>query len=251
MTRIKKLHTPCKDCCFADYEDNTQKSCLLGLVDLYRDTEHIEIIEAYDNDKEFYIINGKKCAGYREQKYFNSRQMQDSSMPEKIAYVKDRLKLKYLAIINCKNRTPKELLTVLEKIKQAEVKPEMVMLVISNDSNFSANDYYKDGLYKSQINCKWKIKGLADSDQDLITTAHQSINIGAEGCNFVLCVDTDYSKVDEIINTANDIVYKQFKRFIVISNESKDTIIFNKFVYQAALFAQSDIITDYGNYTIL
>jgi len=247
-SNIKGMHSPCKNCVFAKYEGITQTDCRLGLIDRYKQTDFIDILEAYDEEKEFYIINGKKCAGYREQNYFESRKLQDTSIEEKTKYIQNTLKLKYLAIIDCKNRTPEQLYDILTEMSKANVKPHMIMVVIANGCQFSFNDFYKQGIYKSGLGCKWKIKGVAHKDQDLITTAHQSINIGAENCNFVLCVGEDTSKLNDIINKADSMVYGEFKSFSVISNSSKETIIFNKFVYVSALQANHDIITNYEDY---
>ena len=62
MSTINAVHTPCKNCVFAIYDNITQTNCALHYLDIYRDKD-IEILEAYDNDKEFYIINNKKCIG--------------------------------------------------------------------------------------------------------------------------------------------------------------------------------------------
>jgi len=246
MSTINKVHTPCKKCSFAKYEENTQTGCFLDLLDKYRLVD-VEVLEAYDNDKEFYIINGKKCAGYREQNYFDNRDMEEATMEEKVALIKSKLRMKYLAIIDCLNRTPEELLSVVLELKKAKVKPDTVMVIIKEDGSYSYSDYYKS-LYKSEIGTKWKIKGNLYQEQDFITTIHQVVNLGAESCNFVLCVGADSSKVNEVVEHANDLVYEKFEAFCVVSNESKQTILFNQYVYKAAIASNGDIITDYKEY---
>lgn len=247
---INKIHTPCKKCVFADYTENTQTGCFLGLIDNYRHTDFIEIIEAYDREKEFFIVSGKKCFGYKEQKYFDSRDMQNSSIEEKVAYMKKISRMKYIAIVDCLDRTPDELLEVVAEIKKADVLPDTILVVILEGGDYPYSEYFK-ALNKSNIGTKWKIKGNLYKEQDFFTTVHQTINLGAEQCNFILSVGKNYNKVKEIIDHANDLVYNEYKTFSVISNESKDTIIFNKYVYQAALVANGDIITDYQEYIII
>lgn len=51
-----QYETACKNCLFAKYEDNTQTGCVAGRVKKYQD-DHM-IIEAYDDDKEFFVIKG-------------------------------------------------------------------------------------------------------------------------------------------------------------------------------------------------
>lgn len=59
MTQIPALHTSCKSCCFAIYEDDTQVGCD-AFVDLSK------AIEAYDDEAKFYIIPDQKCLYYRQ-----------------------------------------------------------------------------------------------------------------------------------------------------------------------------------------
>ena len=47
--------TSCKDCKFAIYEGKTQTGCEAGRAEIYM--EKGMALEAYDKDKEFYVIN--------------------------------------------------------------------------------------------------------------------------------------------------------------------------------------------------
>jgi hypothetical protein len=55
---IKAIHTPCKNCVFAKYDGKTQTDCHLDMTTKFS-SKGIEIIKAYDEEKEFDIINGK------------------------------------------------------------------------------------------------------------------------------------------------------------------------------------------------
>lgn len=220
----------------------------MGLIEKYQEQE-IEILEAYDEEKEFYIVNNKKCFAYKEPNYFKSRNMGDSSLEDKIKYVSNIMQMSYLAAIDCRNRTPEELQQIIhEDLLSSKVKPKAIMCVIGETRAKHSTEYYK---VLSNSGCKWKLKLLSCEEQDHITTVHQSINAGAERCGFVLSVGENKDKIKEIIELANDIVYKRFSSFSVISNESKETILFNVQLYKVSLFAQRDIITDYERYTIV
>jgi hypothetical protein len=62
----KHLTTSCKDCVFAQYDGNTQTGCAADRLDLFRDQGYI--IEAYDEEKEFYVIDCF-CNYYRTPKW--------------------------------------------------------------------------------------------------------------------------------------------------------------------------------------
>lgn len=53
---LKLIHTSCMNCVFAEYNGITQVDCNANKLDMYED-----VISAYNEEKEFFIINGKKC----------------------------------------------------------------------------------------------------------------------------------------------------------------------------------------------
>lgn len=61
---MNEIYTSCKDCCFTICEDGTQTGCDLDKLDTFK-----EVIEAYDDDGEFYIIKDEVCSYRREQKW--------------------------------------------------------------------------------------------------------------------------------------------------------------------------------------
>ena len=76
--QIARLHTSCKDCIFIRYgacgspiEEKSQSGCEMKLVGPHIDTEgqlsirhvnsDIEVLEAYDDEEEFFVLNNTKC----------------------------------------------------------------------------------------------------------------------------------------------------------------------------------------------
>lgn len=64
---IKTAQTSCKDCIFAKYDGNTQVGCFIGRIDIYQAQN--SVVEAYDNDKEFYVVEGRICNSCRNQEW--------------------------------------------------------------------------------------------------------------------------------------------------------------------------------------
>lgn len=246
---IHPLHTSCKNCVFSKYENDTQTGCLTGMLEKYKERD-IEILEVYDTDKEFFVINDRACISKRTEEYFQNTVMENSSIEEKTAYVLSLQSLQYLAVVDCNNRTPEQLYEVLSEINKCKIKPKCVMVVIPDSTPLMASNYYQS-IHKSNIGCKWKIKGNLYSDEAFLTTIHQVINIGAENCAFVMAIGDDYSSIDKIVDKANDMLYKEFQPFTVISNESKSSILFSDHVYKQALLHNADIITDYKEYIVV
>ena len=63
FNQVNTLSTSCKKCAFAHYIGKTQVSCDLNRIEHFTKND-IEVIEAEDHDKEFYVIDGV-CTGYR------------------------------------------------------------------------------------------------------------------------------------------------------------------------------------------
>ena len=62
------VKTSCKNCVFAQYDCDTQINCLAGRIGAFG---FQNITEAYDNDKEFYVIN-RLCNYYRDKDLWNN-----------------------------------------------------------------------------------------------------------------------------------------------------------------------------------
>lgn len=251
VDQIKSIHTPCKDCVFAEFNSRgTQLGCAMDLIEKYKQAKHIDVIEAFDQEKDFYVVSGKKCAAYKDEKYFRAKNLQDTTLEEKREHVERFLKLKYLVIIDARKISPDQVSPIVEEIKKSKIKPNMITLVTSPGSGHTISDYYIP-LNKSKIGCRWKIKST-HAETELITIAHEVINLGAENCNFVLTVDPqDYSNVGAIIDRGNEIVYEKFERFILIANETRSVMLFNKAVYISGIQTKHDIITHTEEHIII
>lgn len=250
---ISIIHTPCKGCCFAEYEDKTQTGCLLNLLDEYKNLDGVDILEAYDDTHEFYIVNGKKCAAHKDQKYFKSKGMENSTTEEKIKHINEVMKLKYLLAIDCKDKTPEDLAEILDEVKISSVHPSamaIVILRVENQEVYEVEKYYKV-LNKSGIKCRWKVKILNIAEQDHMTTVHQMINLGAEKCNFVLYVGKDHTDIKKVVDLAQKMTYTQFIPFMVIANRSREVMMFNTIVYRIGLENNLDIITNTEKHIIV
>lgn len=75
--------TPCKNCCFAVYNDITQVDCARDRLDKYR-SAGTTVIEAYDEDKEFYVIKNRICPFYRDKTWLDQLSGKTDAEVEKI-----------------------------------------------------------------------------------------------------------------------------------------------------------------------
>lgn len=86
---IKDARSSCKDCAFAVYNSITQTGCLLGRTEKY--SAQGSLLEVYDADKEFYLVNGRRCNAYRDNR---SAWGQGLSDEEKVKKVRDEIRVR-------------------------------------------------------------------------------------------------------------------------------------------------------------
>lgn len=248
LTKIDTIHTPCKKCVFADYRDNTQIDCYLDLINDFR-KKNIEILEAYDEDKEFFIVNGKKCYGYKEAKYFDNRDMGSSTIDEKVAYIKNTFKINYVVSINLIKFTLEEIDEIIASLTNHAIPPKKIILVrYQDDKDVYTFSNLKNILDKHNPR-EWRIQTVLDREQEYISILHNIVNINRN--NFVLSINGNYDQMCNILDYAQKTIYENLGKFIVLSNKNKETIFFNRAVYKASFANGKDILTDYNEYEIL
>lgn len=247
---VHHIHTPCKKCVFAKYDGNTQKDCHLAYLDKYR-ASNIEIIEAYDNEKEFYIINDKKCIGYREDKWFDNLNLEDNSIETKINIYHQYNKLHYLVVVNLKNFDSDSLGDLLKQISHAEVLPQKIAMIRYRNSPYSFSYDKIEQLIKNyNINYQWRIQTMLDDSISYESVLHNTITINPK-YRFIISISAPADNIDTLINKANTIVHKDLDQFMVLSNKEKTAVLFSGGVYRFGAVSGENILTNDEKYTIL
>ena len=251
MSTINKVHTPCKNCAFAKYEDKTQTDCLVGYIDKYKDSG-AEILEVYDDEREFYVINSKKCIAYREDKWFKQYNLGDASIEEKIAKFKELNCIEYLLVVDMKNFTNIDLERIKCNINKCAIKPKKIIFIRYQKSDDCCKyENIKNVLKDLDVSCAWRIQSMLDEDMSYQDILHNVINMN-KGYRFIASTSTDSDKLPEIVEKANDIVYNKLGVVIAMSNESKSTILFSASSYRYSIFIErKDILSEDSNYIIV
>lgn len=160
---VGEIKTVCRDCCFAEYEEDTQIGCKLGKIDKFRETGS-EIVEAYDEiGKEFYIINDRFCVFWREPDWKDSQyanipkdKRNDSSLATRVRH---EVRAKFLTILYIdKDSTLKGLKKTVNSIKSGALRPVKIIFC-DNKSNIETKEILK--IAKSS-SCLWGIEKIAE-----------------------------------------------------------------------------------------
>lgn len=247
---INKIHTPCKDCVFAAYDDNTQNGCALNYLDTYK-TNNIEILEAYDDKKEFYIINGKKCIGYRENKWFKQFDLEDASLEEKILKYKETNILDYIVVVDLKNISIESLSNLMKQVSLCDIKPKKIILIryADNELKFPYKSI-ENILQDHNISCAWRIQTILDLSLDYKQILDNIVLLNSKN-RFILCVNKDNSDLAKIVEKTNAIVHNDLGQFDIISNNDHSCLIFSGLIYRFQGFHQQYLLDMKDSYLIV
>lgn len=248
--KINKIHTPCKDCVFAVYEDRTQNECALKYLDIYK-TNNIEILEAYDQDKEFYIINGKKCMGYRENKWFKQFDLDNSDLVDKIDKYHQTNHLDYFIVINLKLMSLDQLDEMLKQISCCIIQPKKVIFIRYSDNELKFPYSSVENLLKQyNVSYIWRIQTILDLSLEYEQILHNVISLNTK-YRFTVSVSSYNEDIKHIVDTTNKIVHYDLDQFDIISNKDYSCIIFSGVIYRFEIFHGNDLLKNTEYYKIV
>lgn len=150
---MQSFQTTCKDCIFAIYDNKTQTGCKMGRLDAYKKVD-VEIIEAYDEDKEFYVINNRLCNYCRNSEWGSKV---DKHLWTTI--VKLQAKLTYFTIIFANDSLYDIENTINSLIKQ-DIAPKAIA-VIKYPSSIKAS---KITSLLNKTGIKWRLENIVDNE---------------------------------------------------------------------------------------
>ena len=248
---IDTIHTPCKNCVFAQYDNQTQTGCALNFLDKFHKS-NIEILEVYDNDKAFYVINKKKCLGYRENKWFNQYNLEDASIEEKIAKFKEFNTLQYFVIIDLKYFTNlDDLASVCKNLMACSIKPQSIIFIRHRKEalrDFTLSNI-ENLIKECKISCVWRVQSILDdtiSDSSIINT----ILYTNTKHRFVALITGIINNTNVIIE-ANRIVHEDMDRIYLLSNPEHTCKVFGTLVYRYAKKDDVDILSKTDDFIII
>lgn len=252
MSVIARIHTPCKTCVFAKYQNNTQIGCEAKYLEKYRE-KNTEILEVYDNDKEFYIINNKKCIGYREAGWFTRFGMQNSTIQEKIDKVIESNKVSYCVMLDLKLISNiQEVEKILHELNNSQNRPQKIIIIKHNFQHKTEDFSYNSlrNVLSKLNNIEWRIQNMLHEkrDQEII---YEISNINKK--YRVLFYIKNYSdKIKDIISLANKKIYEDLSYFIAIKDAENSSIMFAAAPYRYSLVKENkNILLDDTNYIII
>jgi hypothetical protein len=246
---ISPIHTPCKNCVFAIYTDKTQTDCAIGYLNKYRSIT--DILEVYDNEKEFYVVNNKKCLGYREDSWFKNEQ-KSLSTEDKVKIVLESNKIDYVLFVDLKVFTSLDLDNLTKQLSKLTVQPKKIIFVRYQKEQKPEHtfDSIKKVLDASQLKCLWRIQTVVNDDTHY-EILNNAVNINKK-YRFFCGIKKPSDKIGDVIDLANKRVYQELGGFTVISDEKKDVILFSGGMYRySSVVHKVNLLKNEENYTLV
>lgn len=249
--QINPIHTCCKNCVFAKYDNKTQIGCELNFIEKYKNSGAV-ILEAYDEDLEFYLINTKKCLGYREDSYFKKRNMNDSTIEEKVSYFHTNNKIDYLLVINLRNFNEESLDVLKDQIKNISVTPRKIIFIrYTHQSPAFEYSIIQNFLKETNLDCEWRLQTMLSSDLNDEEILHNIINLNKK-YRFILSVNELTENIADLVAKANDIVHNNLGHFQILSDKNKKNKIFSVASYRYSyIVSKENLLNNENNYTFI
>lgn len=215
--------TSCKNCIFAIYDGNTQKGCQDNRIEKFGDF----VIEAYDDSKEFYVIN-RLCNLYRNSNWNNGE----------IDVSKAKLEscLTFDILINCTDiddNYKDKIISELDKLDYPHKKCNILLF-----QSYKCGQVYRERLFN--IHAVHNIANISiclDENEFIYTYVSKAKN------SFHIVLDKN--NIDDFslfVNKINELVNNDLKRFILCKNGNKIAIS-----NMACRIKYLDLYLDYEN----
>ena len=145
MSEVSPISSSCKLCLFAIYDGDTQIGCEFNRTEKVKNNKVYELIEATDNEKNFYVLNNHICPYQRTSHWIHADSDNKKAMAEKEVY------MRWSAILIAHKENLDLIEQRLKEIQSQSVRPAVITLVLDQCENvekiFKLMDKYTDIWY--------------------------------------------------------------------------------------------------------
>lgn len=215
-------HSACVDCVFALFHNMSQTGCKLNKLDMFKNNPNVEVLEAEDGEREFYIIAKSQCFWKRGKKW---AEKQEGDLVEKVI---EETEMKYDVIVYLDDywgdNVP--IYDTVENILQFTRKPEKI-IVVNNSSKMNISQVAQWlNITCSEHKQKFVLKDIVDKTE----TNWSAISRAGRECKsmFTLFIEAGQTIDTTAMEAINKKLFEEIDEFTVI-----------KFNYNAVLCLKS------------
>ena len=130
--KVNHVNTLCKNCVFSQWDKNTQTGCKLNKIKDY-EAAGIEVFGVDDDGKKFFLINGRFCVFYRNEKMMGSIPKDNW---EQIVKLQTKVPYHAMLIVEA-DSTFAEVKRSLIQLKEQNPSPNLVSIINKQYINYS------------------------------------------------------------------------------------------------------------------
>ena len=212
----KMVETSCKECIFAVYENDTQVGCFANRIEKFKEAK--EIIEAYDDEKEFYVVS-RLCNLYRNQKTHED-------LDQELLIANEQSSLSFDLFIECSDISNLDQESIL---KLLNYKGKFDVRLIHKSSN-DLHEKYKILDFSRKIISKFNIDCPVTQYLDFNTTMHSILLKTRKSFHVIL----DTVKNENILEKVNNLINNEMVKAVVV--ECDQELFISNLAYKVQSF---------------
>ena len=216
---VSMASTACRNCFFADYDENIQIGCKAGRLEKFSQAG-IKIIQLNKDSegKTSFIIDGKTCVYYRNHEWIESqyKDLSDEQVKEK---VQSQLRIPYHVLLFVrKGNTIKDVDIRLAELQNQKVPPKMVTLIDrSHTTDIILGEMMK--LFQNYSFDHWRVQSIQAVDQvdsdviDLVSDSTKKIQY-----MFYMVFECDFPIPSLMSEDLHKSLHDDMKAFVVLQS---------------------------------
>lgn len=204
---FSKLHTSCKDCIFAIYDDEkkTQKGCQFNKIEKLKGNG-VKVVESFDDEKEFFVLDNHACMTYRK------NLLPNKTIEEQIEIAKNQAMPRIDCVITVESNEIGDLeKTIITLIKQEIQFNEIIFCVLSKIKPSQIISI----INKNNGKFKWSIKQIVDE----YWTGSKAINIAVQKSRstYASVFNSGFEIPVNFVKEMTNSLAEEMKRFIMLN----------------------------------
>jgi len=223
---VSNLHTSCRDCFYAIYEESekTQIGCHFNKLEKIKENG-ITITESFDEEKEFFVLEKHACMAYRTK---SSMIAANQDVQESMTLTRKQMSPKIAAVINVFSKDEEDLKKTIQQISDQDVQFYEVIFCVSSDIKPSE---IISLMHKLNCTFKWNIKQIIDE----YWLGSRAINVSVQNSKstYFALFNSGFNIPKAFVKEIDEAICDQMKRFIVLHGVDEQG---NGSVYQTYAF---------------
>ncbi len=154
---VNPVHTACRGCIFAVVDGKTQMGCTFhNRLEKFRALG--SVVEVYDAELEFSVVNGRYCTAYRNEEYLKNLTLQPGTLVSDVVRKEMSTRLDYVIVVN-DSTIPEKLAESVASIYRQTLKPHLVVLA-SNQTKWRMHKLVSMMEKLAGENANWQVVNL-------------------------------------------------------------------------------------------